>query len=71
MHVGDVRRAKEDRGGDPADGVAVGGAGEKILQQAAEEEFFRPGGEEKNGDGEWEKGFPLGEVRGVDKEVEF
>jgi hypothetical protein len=50
MQIGDVREAEENGGGDPACGVAVGGAREKILQQAAEEEFFGPRGEEENGD---------------------
>ncbi len=66
-----MREAEEDGGGDPTGGIAVGGAGEKILQEAAEEEFFGEGGEEKNCDGEWEEGFPLREVRGVDEEMEF
>src|SRR5207237_3265270 len=71
MQVCDVREAEEDRGGDPADGVAVGGARKKILQQAAEEKFFREGGKEKNSDGKWDEGFPLVNVRGVGDEVEF
>ncbi len=63
--------AEEDRGGDPAGGVAVGGAREKILQQAAEEKFFWPGGKKKDGDGEREEGFPFVDVRGVNEEVDF
>ena len=31
MHVGDVRKAEQDGGGDPADGTAFCGAGKKIL----------------------------------------
>lgn len=69
--VGDVGKAEEDGGGDPASGVAVGGAREKILQEAAEEKFFRPGSEKKNGDRERKEGFPFVDVRGVDEEVDF
>ena len=36
VQIGDVGEAEEDRGGEPACRVAVGGAGKKILQQAAE-----------------------------------
>src|SRR5207302_903267 len=71
VHVGDVREAEEDGGGDPADGVAIGGAGEKILQQAAEEKFFRPGSEEEDAKGEREEGFPFVPTRSEREEVEF
>jgi len=71
MHVGDVRKAEQDGGGDPADGFAFCGAGKKILQQAAEEEFFGECSEEKNGDREWNERLPFGDVRRVDKEAEF
>ena len=71
MHVGDVGEAEEDGSGDPAGGVVVEGAREKILKEAAEEEFFWPGGEEKNSHGKWKERFPLREMWGVDQEVEF
>jgi len=47
-HVGDVGEAEEDGGGPPTGEVAIGRAGEQVLEQAAEEELFGPCGEEKN-----------------------
>src|SRR6267142_6323676 len=61
VQVGDVREAEEDGGGKPSDGFAFGGLRKKILQQAAEEELFRPGGEDQNGRGKRKEGFPFGD----------
>ena len=71
MHIAKVGEAEEDGGGDPACGFALGGLGEEILQQAAEEKLFGPGSEEKNGDGKWDEGFPFVDTRRVDEEMEF
>src|SRR5712692_6258114 len=40
--VGDVGEAEEDRSGPPAGQIALAGAREHVLQQAAEEKFFGP-----------------------------
>src|SRR6266849_7879999 len=45
--VGDVGEAEEDRRGPPARQIALAGACEHVLQQAAEEKFFGPGGKEE------------------------
>src|ERR1700687_261821 len=50
--VGDVREAEEDRSSPPAGDIACAGPREHILEQPPEEKFFRPGVEEKDGDGE-------------------
>src|SRR5216683_7539041 len=47
-HVGDVREAEKDGGGPPAGQVALAGADEQVLQQAAEEQLFGPSGEKEN-----------------------
>ena len=63
VQVGDVREAEDDGSSDPADGFAFGRLPKKILQQAAEEEFFRPCGEDQNGHGKRKEGFPFGDSR--------
>src|SRR6266851_3015137 len=43
--VGDVRKAENYRGDPPTREIALGGTGQHVLEQAAEEELFWPGGE--------------------------
>src|SRR6266700_337152 len=60
--VGDVREAKEKGSDPPADEVTLGCSREHILEQAAEEKLFGPGGEKQNSDGKkWER-LPLGDL---------
>src|SRR5260370_26315952 len=46
--VGDVRKAENNRGDPPTREIALGGTGQHVLEQAAEEKLFRPGGEKQN-----------------------
>ena len=56
-HVGDVREAEEDGSGPPADNVTIRSAREEVLEQAAEEKFLGPCGEEENSEREKRKRF--------------
>src|SRR5262245_20984926 len=46
--VGDMREAKQQRSGPPTRQVAPGRARQHTLQQAAKQEFFRPGRKEED-----------------------
>ena len=61
--VGDMREAEQDRGGPPAGNLTLRRAREKVLQQAAEEKFFRPSGEKENAQGCKGKGLPFVPLR--------
>src|SRR5216683_679424 len=47
-HVGDVRESEENGSGPPAGKLAIRSARKQVLEQAAEEQLFRPRGEEQN-----------------------
>src|SRR5712664_3168298 len=62
-HVGDVRKAEENRGGPPSGEVAMRSTRKHVLQQAAEEQLFGPRGEKENAERKERKRLPLGPLR--------
>jgi len=47
-HIADVGKAEQNRGGPPSGKIALRCLGEEVLQQAAKQELFWPGGEKEN-----------------------
>src|SRR5205085_5867473 len=61
--IGDMRKSEEDGSGPPAGNFALGSAGQEILQQAPEEKFLRPGGEEENAQSGQRQRLPFAPLR--------
>src|SRR6266404_8127947 len=69
-HVGDVGETKKKGSGPPAREVAFRGTGHHVLEQAAKEELFRPGGKKENAEREQRQRFPFAEARSKFNEVD-